>query len=340
VENTGTAGIVIDGGDRKNLVPANHEAVNNHIRRFGRLARTYAGAVSLHGMGNIVRNNKMHDGPHLAILYGGNENRIERNEIFEVLLETCDAGALYTGRDWTTQGNVIAENFIHDLGVPGIDKTMGIYLDDCDCGDTIERNIFYRAKRAVFIGGGRDNIVRSNLFIDCFEGIYLDARGMTWKQWNTPGGGWNLEEKAEAMDYRNPPWSTRYPKLAAIMDNMPKAPLGCVFSDNVMIDCGQWIYLDRNALSLLEQEDLVDNIAIAGNLIVENAVESKDAKLPPQVQQQQRFVQNEPPVFRDPVQKNFRFEKGTPLFEAAPEGFDLPFENIGIYVDEYRKTVQ
>ena len=339
VENTGSTGIAVNGGDRKTLTPAGNTAENNHIHHFGRLSRTYAGAVSLQGVGNIVRNNKMHDGPHLAVAYGGNENRIERNEIYDVLLETSDAGALYTGRDWTTQGNVITENFFHDLGVPDVNGTMAVYLDDCDSGDTIERNVFYRAKRAVFIGGGRDNIVRSNLFIECFQGIHLDARGMTWRQWNTPTDGWNLEEKAEALNYKNPPWSTRYPKLAVMMSNMPKAPLGCVFTNNVMIDCEEWADFDGNVLKLLEQSDIEDNIVVASNLIVENAVKSKDARLLPNILQLQQFMKNEPAEFRDPAKNDFRFKNGTPIFNAAPKGFDIPFENIGIYIDEYRKTV-
>ena len=340
LENIGSTGIVVNGGDRKTLTPAGNMAVNNHIRRFGRWSRTYAGAVSVHGVGNVVRNNKMCDGPHLAVAYGGNENRIERNEIFDVLRETSDAGALYTGRDWTTQGNVITENFIHDLGVPDVNGTMGVYIDDCDCGDTIERNIFYRAKRAVFLGGGRDNIVRSNLFIECFQGIHLDARGMTWKQWNTSNSdGWNLEEKAEALDYKNPPWSTRYPKLAAIMSNMPQAPLGCVFENNVMIDCKQWLSLDGDVLKLLERSDITDNILIRWNLVVENAVKSDDARLPPKERNLQHFAQNVSTEFREPEKRDFRFKNGLPLSEAVPKGFGIPFENIGIYVDEYRKSV-
>ena len=339
LENIGSTGIVINGGDRKTLTPAGNMAVNNHISHFGRWSRTYAGAVSLHGVGNIVRNNKMHDGPHLAVLYGGNENRIERNEIFHVLYETADAGALYTGRDWTTQGNVIAENYFHHLGIPEVDGTMAIYIDDCDSGDTIERNIFYQAKRAVFLGGGRDNIVRTNLFVECFQGIYLDSRGMTWKQWNTPDGGWNLEEKAEMMDYKNPPWSTRYPKLAAIMTNMPQAPLGNVFENNVMIDCREWLHLDRNALRILGQSGITDNIVVKGNLVVENAVKSTDAKLPPAERNLQRFVQNVEPEFRNPATMDFRFKEGSLLNEVLPEKFDIPYENIGIYVDDYRKSL-
>ena len=41
---------------------------------------------------------------------------LESNDIHHVLLETGDAGAFYTGRDWTTQGNVLRGNFVHDIG--------------------------------------------------------------------------------------------------------------------------------------------------------------------------------------------------------------------------------
>jgi hypothetical protein len=338
--NIGSTGIVINGGDRKTLTPGDHRAVNNHIHHFGRLSRTYAGAFSLHGVGNIVRSNRIHDAPHLAIAYGGNENRIERNEIYRVVQETSDAGALYTGRDWTTQGNIIEENYIHDLGTSDSHGTMGVYLDDCDSGDTIRRNVFYRASRAVFIGGGRDNIVENNLFVECYQGISLDSRGMTWKQWNTPGDGWNLEEKANALNYKNTPWSERYPKLATLLENEPKAPLGCVFRRNIMIDCKQWIHLDGNVLKLLERTDLKDNVVVDDNLIVENAVKSDDAKLPEKEKSLQKFVADVETGFADVEKPDFHFKADSPFLKILPKKFEpIPFEKIGIYVDEYRKSL-
>ena len=33
-------------------------------------------------------------------------------------------------------------------------NTMSVYLDACDCGDTVDGNVFYRAGRAIMIGGG------------------------------------------------------------------------------------------------------------------------------------------------------------------------------------------
>jgi len=90
--------------------------------------------------------------------------------------ETGDVGALYTGRDWGSVGNVIRYNFIHHTGgVRG--WSMGVYLDDCDNGDTIYGNAFYRVTRAAFIGGGRYNRVENNLFVDCSPAVHVDARG-------------------------------------------------------------------------------------------------------------------------------------------------------------------
>ena len=65
--------------------------------------------------------------------------------------------------------------------------TMGVYLDDCDCGDTVASNVFERAGCAVMLGGGRENVVVGNKMVDCDIAIHLDDRGVTWTQhWNNP----------------------------------------------------------------------------------------------------------------------------------------------------------
>ncbi len=129
---------------------------------------TYAAGIHLSGVGNRVANNLIHDAPHSAVLYGGNEHVLELNEIHHVAQEPSDVGAFYTGRDWTTQGNLLRWNYIHDLGARGAVGTMGIYLDDCDSGDSLVGNVFYRAGRVAFIGGGRDNLVENNLMVESF----------------------------------------------------------------------------------------------------------------------------------------------------------------------------
>jgi parallel beta-helix repeat protein len=264
--NLGTAGISLSGGDRKTLVPARNLAENNHIHHFARFQRTYAPGISVSGCGQIVRNNCIHDAPHSAMLYNGNEHLFERNEIYRVVLETGDAGAFYTGRDWTSQGNVLRHNYIHDLGQGETQQvnTMGVYLDDCDSGDTIEGNIFYRAGRAIMIGGGRSNRVLNNIVVDCPIGLHMDSRGMTWKQWNDPkSSGWGLEEKAERLNYREPPWSERYPKLAVIMSDSPQEPLHNSIRRNVFVDCSKQVCnFDANVKKLVNKIDLADNLSV------------------------------------------------------------------------------
>ena len=43
-------------------------------------------------------------------------------------------------------------------------------------------NLFERVAESVFIGGGRDNLVEDNKFIDTATAIHLDARGKTWQK--------------------------------------------------------------------------------------------------------------------------------------------------------------
>jgi len=266
VYNIGRGGISVNGGDRKSLTPAKNLIVNNHIHHYGNFQRTYAPGIGVHGCGQTIKNNLIHDAPHNAVLYGGNEHLFEANEVHSVVLETGDAGAFYTGRDWTSQGNLLKRNYIHDLGSGNPDhvNTMGIYLDDCDSGDTLQGNIFFRAGRAIMIGGGRNNPILGNLVIDCPIGLHIDSRGMTWKQWNNPSDpSWMLEAKARAFDYQSPPWSTRYPQLANIMDDSPREPLHNPIRDNVFVNCTKQVTsFDGNVKKLIDKFEISDNIVV------------------------------------------------------------------------------
>ena len=235
--NVGQGGISVGGGDERTLTPGSNVVENCHIYNYAQHVRTYRPAIQLWGVGNVVRHNEMHDAPHNAMLFGGNDNVIEYNEIYRCVLETADSGALYTGRKWQTQGNVIRYNYIHDCGPKNghIMGTVGVYFDDCDCGDAVYGNVFAHMGRAVFIGGGRDHPVENNVFYDCYNSIQMDNRGMEWKQWNTSRPSWNFEEQCENLNYKNPPWSVKYPRLANIMNDHPREPLHNPMRLNVFI---------------------------------------------------------------------------------------------------------
>ena len=264
----GGCGVNLRGGDRAKLVRSGNVIENCEIRDFGVFRRTYAGAVNMDGCGHVIRGCRMHEAPHLAILYGGNEHLVESNEIFRVLRETNDAGAVYTGRDWTTMGNVLRYNFVHELGNPasvGENGVMGFYFDDCDCGDEVYGNVFWKVPRGIMVGGGREHPIRNNVFAECNLGYSIDNRGMTWKNWNLSGTSWNLQEKAERLRYREDPWRSRYPLLAKIMEDGPQEPKYDPVENNLFLDCRKVCSLPGNDAKGLKA---LSNLVMRANLVV------------------------------------------------------------------------
>jgi parallel beta-helix repeat protein len=176
--NIGSSAISLSGGDRKTLKPANHVAENNYIHHVGVFYAQGVG-VSVSGVGQRVAHNLIHDGPRMAIMFGGNNHVFEYNHIRHMNLETSDTGAFYTGgRDWiTSRGSVIRYNFMHDILGFGKDHTekwvspyyaWGVYLDDNAGGVDVIGNIVLRCPRAgVHLHNGRDNRIENNIFADC-----------------------------------------------------------------------------------------------------------------------------------------------------------------------------
>lgn len=246
VDGIGRTAFLVSGGDRKKLVNAEHVIRNNVIHDFGRIRRTYSSAVDILGCGISVIGNTIFDAPHTAIFYGGNEMLIESNEIYHVLLETGDAGAVYSGRDPTSRGNILRYNYIHDCGVMNEDaasdpKTMAFYLDDCDCGDHFISNRIANVPRGMMIGGGHDIEVVGNSFTNCALGISVDGRGLSWdKEWDNPNDpSWQMTRKVNEMDVDKEPWRSRYPELVTYLHDNPRAPKYITIKDNEFVNCSR-----------------------------------------------------------------------------------------------------
>ncbi len=302
----GAGGITLHGGNRKTLKAAGNYAVNNHIWDYGRLTRTYVPAVRIQGVGNRVAHNLIHHGPHSAILLKGNEHVIEFNEIHHVGLETGDVGALGMGRDWTERGNVIRYNYFHHIGVVGKDSTaagpmVAVYLDDFASGTTIFGNLFYRTRCAVLIGGGRNNLVANNIFVDCTPAVHVDARGLTWSTNYFDGTTNILFDRLAAMNYTQPPYSERYPELLTMLDDEPAVP-----KDNRIV---------RNVYSRGRRLDLYHGLTEETVFCQDNLVEDD-------------------PGFVAPEQENFQLRDDSPAYQL---GFQrIPMERIGLFRDDYR----
>ena len=175
--DTGDGGVDLNGGDRQTLTPGGHFVENCHFQRQGRWSKCYVAAIHMAGVGMRASHNLIHDHPHCAILYWGNDHLMEFNEIHHIALETGDVGAIYTGRDYTFRGNKIRHNFIHHTGGVGM-GSMGVYMDDCVSGTEVFGNVFYKVHWAMFIGGGRDHHVENNHFVDCDPAVRMDGRGL------------------------------------------------------------------------------------------------------------------------------------------------------------------
>ncbi|MBN2309866.1 MAG: hypothetical protein JXR94_12905, partial [Candidatus Hydrogenedentes bacterium] len=210
-------------------------------------------------------------------------------------------GAFYMGRDWTTRGNVIRYNFFHDIHGPYTHGAMAVYLDDAASGTTIFGNVFYKASRAAFIGGGRDNIVENNVFVECNPGVHIDSRGLGWaKKYVVPGGGWEMYKKLEAVNHAQPPYSERYPQLVTLLDDDPAVPKGNVIARNVFVG-GKHFNLSKEGEEFAVIED--------------------------------NFTEGDP-GFIDAEHLNFQLKDDSPVYEL---GFKrIPFEEIGLRHDEFR----
>ena len=245
--DAGSQGVLLTGGIRASnaLVRGENFVRQCEIANFGRLTLTYAAGVNLlGGMGNSVEHCSIHESGNFAVYFNGNEQRIEYNELFNVLKQTSDAGVIYAGRDWGARGNVIRYNFIHDCKNSTFNMTPtnmhAVYLDDCLSGNTVFGNIIYKIQgHALLNGGGRDNVWENNVVADCGFFHHGDGRG-TRRITTIPGDSWNLLEKIQKMNYQQPPWSTTYPALAEIPNSWAEItnqnyqfPGGTVISRNV-----------------------------------------------------------------------------------------------------------
>ncbi len=286
--NLGGGGIWVQGGDRKTLTPSGNSVEDCRIHNYGRIKRMYQSGVAIYGVGNRVAHNSIHDAPHMGIFFSGNDHVIEFNEIYKVCLESNDAGAIYNGRDWTQRGTIIRYNSFHDITGFQNYGAIGVYLDDQLSGTTIYGNLFKNVTRAAFIGGGRDCVIENNIFIDCQWAVHIDSRGLGWASDNT-----ELMTYLNNIDYKNPPYSTRYPELVNILEDEPMSPKRNKVLRNIRVG-GAWEEIDDAGKR---------NATIEGNLT--------DAD----------------PMFVDAAKGDYRLKRGSPALKL---GFkQLPLREIG-----------
>jgi len=311
IHDAGMMGIRLSGGNRYTLQPSGNYIVNNHIHHYAQRKKVYQPAVRLYGCGHRVAHNLIHDAPHQAIGYDGNDHVIEFNEIHHVVLESADAGVLYTGCNWTWRGNVVRHNFIHHIPHgPGL-GTVGVYLDDCCSSTDIIGNVFYDMLKPTFIGGGRDNTIANNLFIECEVPVYLDNRGLRWDHFRPDGP---MYDELKRVHHDQPPYAERYPALARILDEIPQAPLGNVCINNVSYNS---TWRDPEQFCRDTSDKHIDR---------------------PYMRLENNYITDNDPGFLDPAAMDFALKDDSVVYQEIPDFQPIPFHNIGLYQDAYRAT--
>ena len=316
----GGGGIYLVGGDRATLTPGGHVAENNHIHHFARWDRMYRPGVMISGVGNRVAHNLIHDAPHAAILFGGNDHLIEYNEIHSACYDSNDCGAIYAGRSWTLRGTVIRYNYLHHLyGRPG-GPCKGIYLDDLFSSAAVYGNLFYQVTYAVFLGGGRDNIIENNVFVDCPKAVQVDARALGWCGPHADGRIREAQTRGTiaGIRYRDPPYSERYPGLSGLLDDEPKKPKGNVFRCNIF-----W------------PGDGADIRRVMHGTVPTNWWNAIDNQSRPYVKVEDNLTDLDP-LFADTTKRDFRLTDASPAWAL---GFRrLPIERMGLVDDASRAS--
>ncbi|KAK6189830.1 hypothetical protein SNE40_001817 [Patella caerulea] len=212
-------GVSLTGGNRVKLESSGNVIEDNHIWKFGRATQVGANGISPQGVNILMRYNHLHDGPYTCIRWAGNDHIMEYNHFSRCCHDSSDCGAIHAGRDWTMRGNVIRYNHVHDTirYWPGA-SVRGVMLDDQYSSVNIEYNVFYHNEIHTNIGGGRDNIVRYNVFYDATSSsMQVDGRGIGKN--SHPG---SLATDLVKMPINNTLWSSRYPKLAAMAHSSRK----------------------------------------------------------------------------------------------------------------------
>ena len=228
----GAGAISLGGGDRKSLTAAGNFVENCDIHHFNRWDRTYKAGVNIDGVGNAVRHCRLHDCPAVAIYLHGNEHRIEFNEIFNAMTDGDDIGAFYMGRDPSERGNVLLNNYWHDIGYgKASHSTNCVYFDDAGGDSTkVLVNIFRHAGSAgvVFVNSSSDVTIAGNIFIDC---SHPSPKGGKGKIRSTP----LFDERLHAVDFQSPVWKEKYPDFQDYLEARPTMPRRNFFTSNLVI---------------------------------------------------------------------------------------------------------
>ena len=284
--------------------------------------------ITINGVGNTFKNNLVHNSIGQAVVVTGNDQTVELNEFFNIGYEEGDGGAVYSGADLTSYGNLYRHNFFHHLmRTPNKDiGRNGIHLDDLQAGATCVGNIFYKScNNGICMNGGAGNSIIGNVFLAGDVGVFnrgnwgVKAFRQTNEIAENPNHDYaglkedyvgRAEEIVGKKGWLNEPWATKYPLFKKVMSDEGQFgrlwPIHCTYKNNVHFENRH----NSAAIKSIQDVEGLNGKYVYGNDIVADKS-----------------------FFKDYDNMDFGFAR--PI-----EGVDnIPFDKIGLYLDAYRKKM-
>lgn len=349
VHEVASTAISIDGGDRKTLARGDHLVTNCHIHDFAKVFKTYRPGVALRGVGNRVAHSYIHDCPHEGIGYAGNDHVIEYCEFTRIARETGDVGCMYAAMDWTYLGHVFRHNYFHHIHGPGKLGCFTIY-PDLPCGGIhLYGNVFYDVDQGFLTNSGRGMVIENNLFLRCKRTLRFNV-WMDMKKFQL-GGNWSMVERLAKVSYDQPPYSTRYPVLARLVEDFARGkeqvlqralPKDNVVRRNVssgghFLTMGGYASFDHVQV---ERNLICDPVVFTGSPTGDGksrTYRNEDETIRAILGRTGNVIMTGDPGLGDMRSQDFTLAADSPAWQL---GFErIPFEKIGLTTDELRRTL-
>jgi len=313
-------GVSLGGGNIHDLIPAYN--LMDNCRVFSTTGTAYS--VNHKAYWIEATHNEIFDTHHHAVnLLGGAHLIFQYNEVYDALGDRQgDAGYIYQGRVSHSVDNVISDNYFHAEGFQG----MGfIYLDDHIPGFTIERNIFYKCGRPLFVHGGERNFFNNNIGVHAFYtgdfGYYQQSDRYEWdpdtRDAIKADSGW--PDRLKEIDVYTDKWVETYPEVER-------------FYRRGFCEFPEYSVAERNVQ--LFDPKLVDENDLPGMIGVSSQIPEGTVKL----ENNYGTVNPDDIGFVDLENRNFNLKEDAKIYENVPGFEPLKFDEMGTYIDEYRTS--
>ena len=215
LDQLGHGGIVVVGGNRKTLEPADYLVENTFVSNFSLYKPTYEPAIVFDGAGLTIRHCHFANSASSALRLNGNDILVEYNKFQDLVRESDDQGALDAWFDITYRGVVIRYNYWKNITGRTVEGAAAIRLDDLISGFVVEGNVFENCGGgkfgAVQINGGKDNLITNNLMYHCHK-LYSTSK-WTDKRWQDLIASERVQQQIKEYDFPSALYKERYPEL-------------------------------------------------------------------------------------------------------------------------------